>query len=787
MIYRYLRQTIKYIFKNKVDSLINIIGLTIGITSFIILINYVSFEFSFDKTIPNHNNIYRIVTDVPQQNGNVMNTAMSSSLFTKSANEYFSEILATTSITPSFETYIKVDDISTFESNFWFADSSFFNIFQFKLIQGDPKDVLNGPFKIVISERMAKKYFGNSNPINQTIVVHNTWDYTVSGIIKNLPSNLHIDIDFLATPDSIRGFNRNNWGALSLFNYILLEEGTDPITLEQSFHNFSIERMGESWANIVQFKLQAINDIHLKSDRLHEVAKTSNIQQLYYLIGIALLILLMVGVNFMNIYSSRAEYRSKEVGLKKVVGAHRINLIVQFLVESLLYTIISVCISIVIVYYTWNIFETFLGIDIPFQTNKMLYFLITVILFTGIISGLYPAIYLSSFKPIYAIKALFRNKKNGSFIRKALVITQFSLSIFMIIATLIVMIQMRYVKNKDLGFDKENLLITTIQTTESTKEEYKSITGVNDICFSSVHIDNILSGQQPYILEDSVTTENTMDYMIRTIWVDDNFIPLYKINLSKGRNFSKEFSTDHDNAIIANQAAIKLLGIKDPIGKVLISARKDTNYVHRIIGVMEDFNYQSLHSPVEPILFRFGTENLSVMSIKTDNKTLAQVIQSVEKKTSELSPDLPTHVNILSQKINEHYEKEEKISTLYKILTILSILIASLGLFGIVSFILEKKTKATGIRKVLGASNLNLFISLSKDLLTWLCIATIISFPISYIAMNKWLQGFAYKSAIHWWIFPLSFIILFTISILTISYKTYKSIRVNPAECLKYE
>jgi putative ABC transport system permease protein len=747
----------------------------------------VSFEFSFDKTIPNHNNIYRIVTDVPQQNGNVMNTAMSSSLFTKSANEYFSEILATTSITPSFETYIKVDDISTFESNFWFADSSFFNIFQFKLIQGDPKDVLNGPFKIVISERMAKKYFGNSNPINQTIVVHNTWDYTVSGIIKNLPSNLHIDIDFLATPDSIRGFNRNNWGALSLFNYILLEEGTDPITLEQSFHNFSIERMGESWANIVQFKLQAINDIHLKSDRLHEVAKTSNIQQLYYLIGIALLILLMVGVNFMNIYSSRAEYRSKEVGLKKVVGAHRINLIVQFLVESLLYTIISVCISIVIVYYTWNIFETFLGIDIPFQTNKMLYFLITVILFTGIISGLYPAIYLSSFKPIYAIKALFRNKKNGSFIRKALVITQFSLSIFMIIATLIVMIQMRYVKNKDLGFDKENLLITTIQTTESTKEEYKSITGVNDICFSSVHIDNILSGQQPYILEDSVTTENTMDYMIRTIWVDDNFIPLYKINLSKGRNFSKEFSTDHDNAIIANQAAIKLLGIKDPIGKVLISARKDTNYVHRIIGVMEDFNYQSLHSPVEPILFRFGTENLSVMSIKTDNKTLAQVIQSVEKKTSELSPDLPTHVNILSQKINEHYEKEEKISTLYKILTILSILIASLGLFGIVSFILEKKTKATGIRKVLGASNLNLFISLSKDLLTWLCIATIISFPISYIAMNKWLQGFAYKSAIHWWIFPLSFIILFTISILTISYKTYKSIRVNPAECLKYE
>ncbi|MBI9052893.1 MAG: ABC transporter permease [Bacteroidales bacterium] len=787
MIYRYFCQTIKYIFKNKVDSLINIIGLTIGITSFIILINYVSFEFSFDKTIPNHNNIYRIVTDVPQQNGNVMNTAMSSSLFTKSANEYFSEILATTSITPSFETYIKVDDISTFESNFWFADSSFFNIFQFDLIQGNPKDVLNGPFKIVISERMAKKYFGNSNPINQTIVVHNTWDYTVSGIIKNTPSNLHLDIDFLATPDSIRGFNRNNWGALSLFNYILLEEGTDPITLEQSFHNFSIERMGESWANIVQFKLQAINDIHLKSDRLHEVAKTSNIQQLYYLIGIALLILLMVGVNFMNIYSSRAEYRSKEVGLKKVVGAQRIDLIVQFLVESLLYTIISVCISIVIVYYTWNIFETFLGIDIPFQTNKMLYFLITVILFTGIISGLYPAIYLSSFKPIYAIKALFRNKKNGSFIRKALVITQFSLSIFMIIATLIVMIQMRYVKNKDLGFDKENLLITTIQTTESTKAEYKSIPGVNDICFSSVHIDNILSGQQPYILEDSVTTENTMDYMIRTIWVDDNFIPLYKINLSKGRNFSRDFSTDHDNAIIANQAAIKLLGIKNPIGKVLISARKDSNYVHRIIGVMEDFNYQSLHSPIEPIFFRFGTENLSVMSIKTNNKNQTQVIQSVEKKTSELSPDLPTHVNILSQKINEHYEKEEKISTLYIILTILSILIASLGLFGIVSFILEKKTKATGIRKVLGASNLNLFISLSKDLLIWLCIATIISFPISYIVMNKWLQGFAYKSVIHWWIFPLSFIILFTISILTISYKTYKSIRVNPAECLKYE
>jgi putative ABC transport system permease protein len=787
MILGYIKHALKTIFKNKIDSIINILGLTIGISTFIILINFINFEYSFDSSIPNNKNIYRIISDVPQQNGNIMNTAMSSGYFKKSADEYFSEILASTSITPSFDTYIKVNDKSSYESNFWFADSSFFNVFQFDLIQGNPKDVLKGPFKIVISERMAKKYFGNTNPINQTIEVHNSWDYTVSGILKNLPSNMHLDVDFLATPDSIGSFRRDFWGALGLFNYVLLEDDTDPILMEKNFHNFSIERMGEQWANIIQFKLQAITDIHLKSNRMHEVAKTSDSKQLYYLIGIAFLVLLMAGVNFMNLHSSRAEYRSKEVGLRKVVGAHKGNLILQFLIESLIYTLIAVCISIAIVFYTWNIFETFLGTDIPFQTGKMFYLLLGVILFTGILSGLYPAIYLSSFKPVDAFKALFRNKKNGSFIRKVLVITQFSLSIFMIIATLIVLMQMQYVKSKDLGFDKNNLLYVAIQTNESTKEEFKSIPGVQDICFSSVQIDNILAGQRQYILEDSVSTGNTMDYMIRTIRVDDNFIPMYKIHLLKGRNFSTEFSTDPDNAIIANQAAINLLGLKEPIEKRLIMATEDSNYVFHIIAVMEDFNYQSLHSPIEPLFFRFSMDNLPIMSIKTNNEKITSVINSVEKKTAELSPDLPTHVNILSDKINEHYEKEEKVSTLYYILTFISLFIASLGLFGIVSFLLEKKTKSTGIRKILGASNAKLFISLSKELMVWLCISAMISFPASYYVMNKWLQGFAYKIDIYWWIFPLAFLILFMISLITITYKTYKTITVNPADCLRYE
>ena len=793
MLSKYLKQTVKYILKHKIDSIINLLGLTIGITTFIVLTSYISFEYSFDSSIPHNKKIYRIVSDVPQQNGNIMNTAMSSGYFSKTADEHFKEIIASTRITPSFETLIKVNDKSSYENNFWFVDSSFFKVFDFELLQGNPENVLDGSFNIVISERIAKKYFGKTNPVNQTLIVHNQWQYTVTGILKDLPSNLHLDIDFMATPDSIGGFRRNFWGALGLFNYILLDDFINPDSLEQDFYDFSVERMGVDWANTVLFKLQAINDIHLKSDRLHEVAKTSDSKQLYYLIGIALLILVMAGLNFMNIYSSRAEYRSKEVGLKKNFGAQRKNLIFQFLTESLFFTFIAVIISLVFIYYTWNVFENFIQTDIPFQINKLIFLLLGVILFTGVLAGLYPAFYLSSFKPIYALTALFRNKKNGSFLRKFLVMIQFSLSIFMIIATLIVFIQMQFIKNKDLGFNQNNILTVRLQieepnsTNSAIKAEFVNIKGVQEISFSSARIDNILAGQRPYILEDSVSTENTMDYMIRTLRVDENFIPLYEINISEGRNFSLEYSTDIDNSIIANQAAIKLLGLKDPVGKNLISHRQDSNYVYTIIGVMDDFNYQSLHTPIEPLFFRFDTDNLFEMSIKSANSGLTQVVRDIERKMTDISPEFPASINVLSDKIYAHYEKEEKLSTLYHILTILSIFIASLGLFGIVSFILEKKTKSTGIRKVLGASNLNLFISLSKELMVWLCISALISFPASYFVMKKWLQGFAYKTEIHWWIFPLSFLILFTISLLTISYKTYKTITINPAECLRYE
>jgi len=793
MIGKYLKQTVNYIFKNKIDSLINILGLTIGITSFIILINYVYIEYSFDKNYPNSENIYRIVSDVPQQSGLVMNTAMASGMFSRCAEEHFNEIIASTRINPSFNTLINIDDKKSFENNFWFADSSFFKVFQFDLNQGNSNEVLTGSFKIVISEKIAKKYFGNINPINKTIIVHDQWEYTISGVFKDLPSNIHFDIDFLATPDSIPSFRRNNWGSLGLFNYILVDDNTHPIKLQKDFHQFSIDRMGEQWANIIQFKLQAVKDIHLRSNRLHEVAKTSNEKQLKYLVGIAILILIMAGLNFMNIYTSRAEYRSKEVGLKKVIGAHRSNLIFQFLIESIFYTVIAILISLIIVYFLWTSFENFLQTSIPFQINKMLYILIGILFFTGIISGLYPSIYLSSFKPIYAIKALFRNKKNGSLLRKSLVILQFSLSIFMIIATLVVFIQMQYIRTKDLGFDHNNLLTFQLHTEELNtrntllKEEFKSINGITDVCFSSSRIDNILAGQRQYVLEDSMSSENNLDYLIRTIWVDDNFIPMYDIEILKGRNFSLDYSTDDDEAIIINEAGAKLIGVENPINTKIVSHYRDSNYVFNIIGVMKDFNYQSLHTPIEPLFFRFNTDYFQLMSVKTSSDNLSKIIRSSELKMAELSPNFPISTEILTENINKHYEKEQKISTLYQILTILSILIASLGLFGIVSFILEKKTKATGIRKVLGASNMSLFISLSKDLIIWLFIATLISFPASYIVMKKWLQGFAYKSEVHWWIFPLSFLILFTISVLTISYKTYKSIRVNPVDCLRYE
>jgi len=793
MLLKYFKQSFNYILKNRIDSLINIVGLTIGITSFFILINYISYEFSFDKNIPNYQNIYRIVSDVPQQNGNIMNTAMSSGYFSRSADEYFSEIEASTRIALSFETLFKYNDIVSFENNSWYCDSTFFKVFDLELKQGDPGEVLKGSFKMVISEKMAKKYFGNADPVNQTLLVHNRWHYTISGILKDQPSNMHIDIDFLLTPDSIPSFTRENWGALGLFSYVKLKKNVDPSILEKRFQDYTVEKMGEKWADIVKFKLQPIADIHLKSDRLHEVAKTSDLKQLRYLMGIALLILIMAGVNFMNIYSSRAEYRSKEVGLRKVVGANRINLISQFLLESLLFTIIALVLSFIFIYYTWGIFEKFINSDISLNVANILIFILSILFLIGIIVGLYPALYLSSFKPIFALKGVFRSSKNGSLYRKVLVITQFSLSIFMIIATLVVLLQMEFIKSKDLGFEHNNMLTIRLSTenlysnNESIKAQLMNIRGVEDICFSSSKIDNILAGQRAYVKADSTTLENTMDFMIRTIWVDEKFIPVYKMKLIKGRNFSLEFASDRDNSIIANEAAIKLLGLDEPIGARVSSFIRDTNYTYNIIGVIQDFNYQSLHTPVEPLFFRYANENFPILSLKYKPEYAISITNNINSAMQDISPDYPVKSNLLTGDIQADYIKEIKISTLYIILTILSILIACLGLFGMVSFILEKKTKSTGIKKVLGASNIDLFISLSKDLFLWMVISVIISFPLSYIVMNKWLQSFAYRIDIYWWIYPLSFLLLFFVSFLTVSYKTIKTITINPAQSLRYE
>jgi len=793
MLLKYFKQSFNYILKNRIDSLINIVGLTIGITSFFILINYISYEFSFDKNIPNYQNIYRIVSDVPQQNGNIMNTAMSSGYFSRSADEYFSEIEASTRIALSFETLFKYNDIVSFENNSWYCDSTFFKVFDLELKQGDPGEVLKGSFKMVISEKMAKKYFGNADPVNQTLLVHNRWHYTISGILKDQPSNMHIDIDFLLTPDSIPSFTRENWGALGLFSYVKLKKNVDPSILEKRFQDYTVEKMGEKWADIVKFKLQPIADIHLKSDRLHEVAKTSDLKQLRYLMGIALLILIMAGVNFMNIYSSRAEYRSKEVGLRKVVGANRINLISQFLLESLLFTIIALVLSFIFIYYTWGIFEKFINSDISLNVANILIFILSILFLIGIIVGLYPALYLSSFKPIFALKGVFRSSKNGSLYRKVLVITQFSLSIFMIIATLVVLLQMEFIKSKDLGFEHNNMLTIRLSTedlysnNESIKAQLMNIRGVEDICFSSSKIDNILAGQRAYVKADSTTLENTMDFMIRTIWVDEKFIPVYKMKLIKGRNFSLEFPSDRDNSIIANEAAIKLLGLDEPIGARVSSFIRDTNYTYNIIGVIQDFNYQSLHTPVEPLFFRYANENFPILSLKYKPEYAISITNNINSAMQDISPDYPVKSNLLTGDIQADYIKEIKISTLYIILIILSILIACLGLFGMVSFILEKKTKSTGIKKVLGASNIDLFISLSKDLFLWMVISVIISFPLSYIVMNKWLQSFAYRIDIYWWIYPLSFLLLFFVSFLTVSYKTIKTITINPAQSLRYE
>ena len=793
----YFKAAVRNLSRNKGFSIINILGLSVGIAAFIMIMMYVNFHFSFDKHFKNADNIYRVTLDMQWSNAPTQYTAVApAALAYHLANEY-PEIISGTRITFSQRDMFEflADSNSSqyekfYEENVLIADSSFFKVFDIDLIKGDKTKVLTEPNSIVISESLAKKYFGDNDPIGRILIMNGEENLLIKGLMKDIPPNTHFYSDIIISGVGIPLFDVNNWRSLDLYSYVLFNENAKPELFDSKLEEFK-NVFYEPWKETSLFRLQKMLDIHLRNDRAFDFARTNNIDNLFFLTIVAFLILIIACINFMNLSTARSVYRSKEVGVRKVVGANRNMLITQFLSESMLITIISMFIAIVIIETFMPVFRNLIDENISFNYFEKAPFLILITLIVGFFSGMYPAFFTSSFKPISILKGNKMSLSGGSVImRKILIIFQFVVMVILLCGLSVLILQMRFVKNKDVGFEKEMMFYTGIQNDEDgkisklLKEKLRSNPEIENVCVSNFIFGAFTSG-------DHFIAEGSEEFNpLRTVNVGYDYIPTYKMKIIAGRNFSKDFGTDSVGCIINRTAAEKCgWTIEEAIGKKMswnFSRSWDDQIFGHVVGVVEDFNFKSLHEKIEPIVLTTNHPN-NVVSARLKTKNLKALLENIEETYSEINPNFPLEYDFLENSLKEYYKEEQLFTRIFKYFVFLAIFIACLGLLGLSLFVAEKKFKEIGIRKTFGATSSQIVKLFSKEFAIWVAIANIIGWPISWFIITKWLETFSYRISVSPLIFLVVGLTTEIIALATVGIMAYRAAIKNPVEAIRYE
>ena len=777
--------------KNKLFSFINILGLTIGITVCMMIFLFIMNEFSVDSFHKNEKNIYRVMRsyDISKQAAPWLSGPYATALL----NDYKGEIKKAVRVMPSND-LISFGNASFNEKKIYFADSDFFSMFSFPLIKGSVSSVLKDPNSIVLSESTAKKYFGSvDNAMGKVVEMDKNKQLKVTGIAKDVPSNSHLYFE-LIVPISI-WYNEpwfNEWKNNNNFTYVLLDEHTSKAQLEKSFPHFMDKYMGENakrtGAHFSLF-LTPLKDVYFSSAGDFDPVKHGDKTVVFIFLSIAILILLIACINFMNLSTIRAVERSKEVGLRKVLGALRNHLVWQFIGESILLTFIACILSIGLLELLMPFYNSLLGysLTVSWNTLPIYLFLAGIIIIVGFLAGSYPAFFLSAFKPIESLKGKLRLGKGGSIFRQSLVIVQFSISVLLIVGTIIIMKQMNYVKTKELGYNQEQAVVVQINNEDifnNMKIFKNELQSKNDI--SSV---SLMSGE-PGGFFDNFTFEAEGQHDIwkaRTEFADFQFVKTLGLKIIAGRDFSPQFATDTTNALLINRTAATQLGFtpEQAIGKWLRNTYWDSTK-RRIVGVVEDFNFLSLKEKMDALVIS-PSEDRRVAVIRINSRNIPSAIATIKTEYNKVAPAYPFEYSFLDEKFNDLYKTDIRQQNILSVFSALAIFIACLGLFGLASFTATKRVKEIGVRKVLGSSVQSIVVLLSKDLLKPVVIATCISIPVAYYAMNQWLQNFAYKTTLQWWVFALAALITFCIALITVSYQAIKAARANPVKSLRSE
>ncbi len=797
MLKNYLKIAIRNLIRHKGFALINILGLSVGIAAFMMIMLYVQYEFSYDKHFPGAENIYRVTLDMSWENTDLQETAIAPGPTAYYLQKDYPDVLAGTRLTLLDKLTIAYfpDDPGIMpsifnEKNILATDSSFFRVFDIELIRGDKNNVLNQPKTIIISETAAEKYFGKQDPVGKILNIDNSEKAVVRGVMKDIPSNTHFKTDFIITGNNDTAFHINNWRTLGLYSYILLADNADPFSFEERFLEFE-EKYYAPWKEHSRFRLQKMLDIHLRNDRIFDFARTNDAAMLYLLAVVAILILMIACINYMNLATARSVYRSKEVGIRKVIGATRGNIIIQFIGEALILSVIAIFIGVVITEFFLPEFRrlTQTNITLDYRINLVYFILLAFVI--GIFSGSYPAFFTSSFQPISILKGSFHKGGGNILIRKILVVFQFVVMAVLLIASGSIYLQMSFIKNKNLGFDKDYLIYTMIEN----QPDNKKMQVLHNMLRTSPYINqvttsNMLPGTTPW--GDHFYVEGQDDFFpLRTFNVDPDFIPTLGMEVVAGRNFSVDYGTD-SSACIINETAAKDFGWtpEEAIGKEMkwnFSSSWEAIIIGRVIGVAKDFHFKALREKIGPLVMTMHLPVNIILAAKINPEYMDEAISFMENSYNEINPDTPFDYGFLDKDLEELYMIEKRIGKIIIYFVILSVFIACLSLIGLSAFMAERKFNEIGIRKAFGASVGQILYIFNKEFMILVLIANVIAWPLSWFAIDSLLDNFAYRIDIPVWIFIASLIISCGIAFLTISILAYRAAGKNPVDALRYE
>lgn len=796
------RNVIKY----KSYSLINIIGFALGISCFLLIFFFIRDELSFDTFNSKADRIYR-VAEIYTQSGNVQYIANSSGPWGPAMAEDYPEVVNFVRLMPPVTQYLvsRIEkDLHFYEEKFVFADDTFFDVFDFELLKGAIKSVLSEPNSVILTQSTVKRYFGSEDPMGKTIVIDKKFPFVVSGILKDIPRTSHFKFDFLASFVTLENSSMREYAPMlrffldrrgTIYTYILLSEGASAVELEKKMPDFMEKYAGEylrtRTLNTLMPTLQPLKSIHLHSHLEREWEPNGNIQHVYIFLAVAIFVLLIACFNFMNLSTARSALRAREVGLRKVVGAERPQLIFQFLSESIFMTTLAMVLAVGLTHVLLPVLNRMTAKQIHidyFSDWRIIPGLVFLTLMIGLISGSYPAFVISSFHPVRVLTGNLAAAISGKKIRKILTVVQFSISIGLIVGLLVVRGQMFFVRNMDLGYDKEQVVVIPLSNGE-LRDGYltykESILTLPRVLFASAS--TTLMGKPPLTREArpaDAGDEANMSY--RRIEADIDFLKTYRMEILSGSDFSKDLEYKDSSATIISEETVRALGLENPVGANFNMIKPVQ--AKRIIGVVKNFHIESFHEAIQPVIISLGRNDLlRFLSIRISPENIKETLDNLRQKWMEIFPGVPFKYSFFNEDFNSLYRAEERLSMIFVYFTVLALVIACLGLLGLAAFVSQRRAKEIGIRKVLGANVAQIVLLLLKEFVILVGVANIIAWPLAYVLMRGWLQNFAYRISISPVIFIIAGLLALTLAVLTVGFQSLKSATIDPVKSIRYE